>query len=275
MATAPDGQQARALARLYWPPAQRAAFDALVGIEAQVGAGIERALEHDVAHARLGWWREELARLSAAEPVHPLTRALRASAAAGSLAGVSGLLDTATWDLAAATFDTRRELDAYCARWSAALVEPLVQLGVPGSHPGPGAAFGQALRELELLNAAADDARRGRLRVPLDELAAAGVNPEELTRSRFGVALSELLRRYHEEARGRLARAAAAFAPAEQAALRGLFVWAAVTLAQSRRVAGALPLATGPAGHSAPLDGWRAWRVARAAQNGRLVLSPD
>jgi phytoene/squalene synthetase len=42
------------------------------------------------------------------------------------LAGLSGFVDVAVWDLAGATFETRRELTAYCERWAAAMIEPLV-----------------------------------------------------------------------------------------------------------------------------------------------------
>lgn len=277
MAAGADGTPARALARLYCAPAQRAAFDALLGIEAEIGAGIDRSLDHEVAHARLGWWREELARLTAAAPVHPLTRALSAGASAsdGALAGITGLIDTGTWDLASATFDSRRELDAYCARWSAAVIAPLTRLALPGSRADLTAALGQSLRELELLNAITADARRGRLRLPLDELLAAGVAPEELSRPEFGAALSALLQQRHREVRRQLAQAAGALAPAEQRALRALLVWAAMTALQSRRVSAALPRATEPGDHGTALDGWRAWRTARAAQRGRLTLRGD
>jgi phytoene synthase len=278
MSARAEGHAARALARLYCPPAQQAVLTALLGIEAQVGAGLERALEHDIAHTRLAWWREECARLSAAHPLHPLTKELQAhfgSRAPAVLAGLGGLVDTATWDLAAATFETRRELDAYCDRWSAALVAPLVAAALPGAAPGCALALGRALRELELLNSLTPDARHGRLRLPLDELAALGAHPEELAGISFGTSLTQLLQRRHRESRGALAAGIAALAPDEQTALRALLVWATIVALQSQRVSAALPRATCAGDHHAPLDGWRAWRAARRAQAGRLWLPAD
>jgi phytoene synthase len=248
---------------------------ALLDIEAQLRGGLERALEHDVAHARLAWWGEECARLSAGHPLHPLTGQLQrhfGSRAPGALAALSGLVDTAAWDLAAATFETRRELDAYCERWSAALVAPLAAAALPAAAPGVALAVGCGLRELELLNSLTTDARHGRIRLPLDELARCGAPPEELAGSSFGAALTELLQRRHREARGVLAARITALAPSEQTALRALLVWARIVLLQSQRVAAALPRATCAGDHPAPLDGWRAWRAARRAQAGRLVL---
>jgi phytoene synthase len=278
MSARAEGQAARALARLYCPPAQQAVLTALLGIEAQLGAGLERSLEHDIAHTRLAWWREECARLSAAHPLHPLTQELQAhfgSRAPAALAGLGGLVDTATWDLAAATFETRRELEAYCERWSAALVAPLVAAALPGAAPGLALPLGRALRELELLNSLTPDARHGRLRLPLDELAALGAHPEELAGVSFGTSLTELLQRRHREGRGALAAGIAALAADEQSALRALLVWATIVALQSQRVSAALPRATCTGDHHAPLDGWRAWRAARRAQAGRLWLPAE
>lgn len=278
MSTRAEGQQARVLARLYCPPAQRAALEALLGIESEVRAGLERALEHELAHARLAWWREECARLAAGHPLHPLTRELQArfgEAGRDALAGLSGFIDTATWDLAAAPFETRRELEAYCGRWSAAGIEPLVSLALPDTAAGFARPFGCALRELELLNRLSVDARHGRLRLPLHELAAAGVPPEEPAALTLGAALAELLRRRHRQARSALAQAIAGLAGAQQGPLRALLVWASMVALESRRIAAALPRATSPSDHHAPLDGARAWRAARRADAGRFSLGVD
>ena len=267
---------ARTLARLYCPAPQRSAFEALLGIEAEIRAPLSGGTAHEVAHARLAWWREECLRLAAGNALHPLARALGAQfsgPARTALAAVGGFVDLAIWDLAAATFETRRELDAYTGRWSAALVGPLAQLALPPEAQPRALALGSHLHELELLNALPVDARAGRLRLPLAELAHAQVAPEEAAREEWGAPLVALVRTRHAEARARLAHAVAALAPAEQAALPGLLVWAALTAAHSQRARAALPDARIPGDHLAPLDGWRAWRVARRAARGHLRLA--
>ena len=190
---------------------------ALLEIEAQLGAGLERGLEHEVAHARLAWWREECARLSAGHrtaSADPAAAAHFGERAHGALAALSGLVDTATWDLAAATFETRRELDAYCERWSAALVEPLAAAALPAAAPGLALRLGQALRELELLNGLTTDARHGRIRLPLEELASAARRPRNSPGPLRAAALRATARR-HREARGVLAARSTAL-PREQ-----------------------------------------------------------
>jgi 15-cis-phytoene synthase len=235
-------------------------------------ASVRPGLEHAVAHARLSWWREECARCAQGTARHPLTRALAESLAAvpASLQGLSGLIDTASWDLAHATFETRRELSAYCTRWSTAMIEPLVRLAAP--HDPTGASIGAPLRELELLSMLVPDARAGRVRLPLDELAAAQSTVETLTRSPLPRALAPLLHERHQTLRAQLSRALSAWPAARRAELRGLLVWVTLLCRRSRRCEQRLPSAA-LREEDRPLSaGWHAWRAARAAARGRNPL---
>jgi phytoene/squalene synthetase len=263
---------------LYSRDTQRAVLAALSGIEAEVAASLAAGVEHAVAHARLAWWREECERAAAGTGAHPLTQQLQALFSGerrSALAGLRGFVDAATWDLASATFETRRELAAYCERWSAALVEPFATFALHDSGRADVRSFGRALRELELLSALIPDARAGRVRIPLTELDAAGLAPGLLAQPSWPAALSELVRTAHQHARAALALSANALPGREQPALRALLVWAALALARSQRTVGALPQALPAGDDHAPLDGWRAWRAARRADAGRSVLPAD
>jgi phytoene synthase len=248
-------------------------LEALLGVEAEIRAALKRGLEHEVAHARLAWWREECARLSSGTPVHPLTRALGAhfeGTSREALAGLGGLVDLARWDLAQATFGSRRELSGYCERWSAALIVPCAHAALPAA-PAGALALGAALKELELLSALAPDAQAGRVRLPLDELEAAAIAPQELAAATAGPALARLLGETH--GRARRALVAATFTPEAQPAQRALLVWARMSVLSSRRAARALPRLAPPGDHQQPLDGLIAWRIARRAARGRLSVT--
>ena len=263
----------RALARLYCPPAHAPLLAALLGVEAEIGVTLKSGLEHDVAHARLAWWREECARLVAGAPTHPLTRALGAQfpeAARGTLAGLGGLVDLAGWDLAAATFASQQELSGYCERWSEALIVPFTRAALPGASAGA-RAFGAALRELELLLALAPDARAGRVRLPLAGLEAAAIAPQELAGTAAGAPLARRITEAHTRARRALA--AATFTQQEQPALRALLVWARMSMLFSQRAQAALPRLAPPGDHQRALDGLSAWRIARRAARGRLSVT--
>src|ERR1700720_1618154 len=137
MPATPELHSARYFALLYASAANRPALEALFGIEHEVFDSLRAGLDHNVAHSRLQWWREECERAANGRPVHPLTKALvsaLSAAPAGSLSaapaglgtqpqavqpqavglpglvGLCGIVDVAIWDLAGATFETRREL---------------------------------------------------------------------------------------------------------------------------------------------------------------------
>jgi len=251
---------------------------ALCALEREIGASLRPGLDHQLAHTRLAWWREECARCARGEPQHPLTReltALCAPAGDAPLAGLVGLVDTATWDLAAATFATRRELLGYCERWSAAMIDPLARLATQAApHRAAAAVWAQAsalgvkLRELELLLALAPDARMGRVRLPLEELDTAQVSCERLAELPWPPSLAHLVRERHGQLRSALESSVTALSPGARAPLRGLIVWAAIASGHSARAERQLPDASSQRDPQRFSDSWRAWRAARRVAAG-------
>jgi 15-cis-phytoene synthase len=264
---------ARYLAWLYSTDAQKPVLAALLEIEGEIASGLRPGIEHHVAHARLQWWSEEATRYAEGVPVHPLARELvkarasasgRAGNAAPPPAGIAGLVDTAVWDLASATFETRKELTAYCERWAAAMFETAAGAVSRG--------LGAAVREVELLTDLAREAHIGRIRIPLDELDRAGVDANSLAKLPWPAPLTALLRERHQTLRATIANGVVALAPDEQMALRGLLVWVALTWRLSVRAERALPNGILPRRYDALADGWQAWRAARRAAAGKLRL---
>ncbi len=274
MSEKPEAHTPRFLAWLYSTRLQQPVLASLCGIEREIGASLRPGVDHHVAHTRLAWWREELARCAAGNPVHPLTRELRmhveqlapGSRGNSALAGISGLVDTATWDLAGATFERRQELTAYCQRWAAAVVAPISAADADLTDAGA------VLCELELLGHLDRDARAGRLRVPLDELERAKVAHEALATPPWPPELAAILRGRHQALRQQLAAAVARLSPEIQQSARGLLVWSALAWQASLRAERALPRAPAASIASAAAANWRAWRAARAAAAGRLRL---
>ena len=270
---APAGRElsARWFAALYATGPLRPLLESLTGIESEIHEVLRPGLEHSVAHVRMQWWQEECERAATGSGVHPLTRALLAALPAGAAPGVDlkGLLDTATWDLASATFAARKELTGYCERWASAMMVPAVRAAAPASLSADAATtlgrkLGAALRELELLNDLRPAALAGRLRLPLDELQAAGIDPDALAAAPCPPALVTLLRERHGQAQTQLRTLLDGIAdPAQRAALRGLIVWARLTLRHSQQIVAALPAPWRPTRASRLGDVWQAWRYAR------------
>jgi phytoene/squalene synthetase len=264
----------RYFAWLYAGARMQGILKPLFGIESEVSAALQPGLEHSVAHVRMGWWAEEAARLHGGHALHPLSRALLAQRPAGAVpADISGLIDVATWDLAAATFETRTELAGYCERWARAVPQLAATWSATDLPAAMAQQFGHgigvALCELDMLVGLEHSARQGRLRIPLEELSALGVLPTALAQPPWPPALCDRLRTRHRDLRRALASSCAVLhAPGHRAALRGLLVWAAVMQQHSRRAEGALPCSWQRSRWNGIGDSLGAWRAARRALNG-------
>ncbi len=260
MPEAPDPLSARYFALLYSPPSKRIVLEHLLGIEREVSDSLRPGLDHHVAHSRLQWWADECQRTVEGRPVHPLTRGLLEATGGSSPEGLPGIVDVTVWDLAGATFETRRELTAYCQRWAAAMVHPL---GAP-------LALGAALREIELLSDLAREAHRGRIRLPLEELERISTDPGGLARPPWPGAVAELLRSRHNSLRAELAHATSTVDRERQPELRGILVWAALAARSLDRNERTLPDRREPGRFDAMADTWLAWRTARQATLGQF-----
>ena len=88
---------------LYTPRPRRAALRTLLALADEIGAGLGRQLDHDVAHVRLQWWREELQRFAEGVPAHPWLIAWqhgRGQHGYGPAPDLTPLADAAAIDLA-------------------------------------------------------------------------------------------------------------------------------------------------------------------------------
>jgi phytoene synthase len=269
---------------LYAPAPARDALAALLTIERELDDSAKPSLDHGVAHARLEWWSEEVARLVAGSPRHPATRALaRAADAAGIAAAarpaLAPLVESARWRLAQVAFENRGELQLSLASWSRSLFAAACQLAVPAESRSAQLqasidAFaneaGAAIREIESLLQAARLARLGQLPLPLDELAAAGCGHELLATAPWPQPLASLLRSRYVTCSSTLSAAAAALPAAQRGALRTGLIWAAAAADQARAAVAALPNEYA-APRFAPLRAtWHAWRAARACMRAEL-----
>ncbi len=59
---------------LFLPPARRRAITALYAFCREVDDVVDEGMEPQLAAAKLGWWRDEVANLAAGKPQHPVTR---------------------------------------------------------------------------------------------------------------------------------------------------------------------------------------------------------
>lgn len=269
---APPGSM-RYFALLYTPAPKRDAITALYVIDAEIRESAQSA-NHDVAHTRLQWWRQEIDRLVNASPQHPATRILNAQPDIDRkmFARLHELLVAADMDLTRMTYLNARELRAYSSR-SGGVVQELIAmlLASPAtlSEPARAAAnrIGVGVRQTEMLRDVRQDAFDGRLYLPLDELEKSAVTLEDLRAREVGDKVRTALARFRESIVADLEAHANSFEHDTRAYLRPLFVMAALHRRLLDRIArSSYEVATQRIELGPVEKPWVAWRAARKAR---------
>lgn len=188
----------RYFAVLYAPEAARPVLQALYAFEAELHDTV-RTTSHDVAHTRLQYWRGEVDRLVGGRPEHPVTRALlplRESGADVSL--LHEVLVAADFDVARVTLNDDAELSALAFRASGSLqtLAATASRGSPqlsASEKDFARRLGAAVVQVEWLRDLRGDITAGRLRLPLDALEQASIEPAALLADPMPPGLETLL----------------------------------------------------------------------------------
>lgn len=188
----------RYFAVLYAPAAARPLLGALYAFEAEI-RDTARASTHDVAHTRLQYWRGEIDRLVAGKPGHPVTQALQPLQEHGAdLSLLHEALVAADIDLAHVAINDADELAALAFR-AAGAVQTLAAMAsrnssqLADSEREFARRLGAAVAEVEWLRDLRGDVVAGRLRLPLDALSTAGVEPANLLQEPMPASLAQLL----------------------------------------------------------------------------------
>jgi phytoene synthase len=197
-------------ASLLLPPSVRAPAAALYAFCRLADDAID--LQDDKVSA-LAALRERLARAYAGRPAAiPADRALAEVVAAFAIprALPEALLEGLAWDSAFRTYPGLADLHAYAAR-VAGTVGVMMALVMGTREPAAlarAADLGVAMQLTNIARDVGEDLRAGRLYLPLDWLRAAGIDPEELMRTReFSPALGRVVARLLAEADRLYARA--------------------------------------------------------------------
>jgi phytoene synthase len=261
----------RYFAVLYTPPAKRQIATAIFVIDAEIRESAQSA-NHDVAHTRLQWWRQEIDRLINANAQHPATRVLSlATKDHRAFAKLHELIVAADMDLARMTYANDAELRAYCARSGGAVAEMFVtMLAAPGEVDDTTRAIanriGALVRATEIVRDARQDAYDARMYVPLDLAERQGLTHEQLRSKEIPPAGRTALAAMSQQIRDDMATSLASIPTQMQAYFRPLYVLGQLHSVLLKRIAdrnfevGAERIELGPIRKS-----WTAWRAARRA----------
>ncbi len=179
---------------LFLPPNRRRAIMAFYAFCREVDDVVDECSDPQLAATKLAWWREELDRLYAGQPQHPVTQALKTVLMEFNLPQeqLLEIIDGMEMDLQQTRYPDFKALSLYCYR--VASVVGLLAAEIFGYTDRQTQKYahdlGMAFQLTNIIRDVGEDARRGRVYLPIDEL------------KRFDVPLSDILdSRYTENFR--------------------------------------------------------------------------
>ena len=173
---------------IFLPKMQRDAMTALYAFCREVDDVVDECTDFSVAQTKLNWWKSEIANLYNATPQHPVTKALQPFIHPFNLAKEHFLeiIDGMEMDLKFNRYQDFKQLQLYCYR--VASVVGLLSAQIFGYKNRKTLKYahdlGMAFQLTNIIRDVGEDARRGRIYLPLDELKKAKVSEDDILQSR-------------------------------------------------------------------------------------------
>jgi phytoene synthase len=217
---------------LFLPPERRRAITALYAFCREVDDVVDEVPDPAVARTKLAWWRQETAQIFAGAPQHPVAQALVPVVRRFALPQehLQTVIDGMAMDLEQARYLDFAALELYCHR--VAGVVGLMSAEIFG-YRDPGTRdyardLGVAFQLTNICRDVGEDARRGRIYLPQDDLARFGVAPSALLRAEASEEFRALMAFEVERAQQWYARAMAELPAVDRGAQRTGLIMAAI-----------------------------------------------
>lgn len=176
---------------LFLPPEQRKAITALYAFCREVDDIVDETSEPSVARMKLAWWRTQVEQIFNGTPDHPVAVALSRHVQTFGLRAdpMFAVIEGMEMDLDQFRYENWEALRKYC--WHAAGVVGELTAAIFG-HTDPrtlvyAETLGLAFQMTNIIRDVGDDARRGRIYLPADEM------------ERFGVTVDDILDGQHSD----------------------------------------------------------------------------
>ena len=174
---------------LFLPAQERAAITAFYAFCREVDDVVDEVSEAELAATKLGWWAHEVQLAFAGSPSHPVMQALMPHAARFGIEArhLLAIIEGCHMDLHQHRYANREQLQHYCHLVAGIVGE--VSARIFGQTQPQTTEYahrlGRALQLTNIIRDVGEDAMRGRIYLPADEL------------QRFGVSETSLLQRQH------------------------------------------------------------------------------
>ncbi len=189
---------------LFLPPERRRAITALYAFCREVDDTVDEATDPSVARIKLAWWRTEVSTMYKGTPTHPVTQALQPHIAPYQLEEqhLQAIIDGMEMDLDQSRYLDYPGLQKYC--WRVAGVVGILSASIFGYTRPETLAYaeklGLAFQLTNIIRDVGDDARKGRIYLPVNELQQFGVTAADILNFRHSEKFEALMRFQNERA---------------------------------------------------------------------------
>lgn len=217
------------------PLARQPFLTALFALRRELEETVKDTSDPTVGRTKLAWWQKETAALAAGQPSHPVSHALIRHCVdiEAEAPPLRTLVAGFEMDLDQARYLDFPNLARYIERVGGAFAVAVARATARDARGAQAwaPALGNALMLAQFVQELGNDARHGRIYLPIDELQRYGVTAAEIVNRKYSPAFSELMRFQTTRAREALQAALAAIPAAERPTQRTLRAQSAMALA--------------------------------------------
>ena len=189
---------------LFLPPERRRAITALYAFCREVDDTVDEATDQSVARIKLAWWRNEVAQMYSGTPTHPVMLALKPHIQPYDLKQehLQAIIDGMEMDLDQSRYLDYPNLKKYC--WHVAGVVGILSASIFGiTNPQTlkyAETLGLAFQLTNIIRDVGEDARKGRIYLPVNELQQFNVTAADLLNARHSDKFEALMKFQAERA---------------------------------------------------------------------------
>ncbi|NRO97287.1 presqualene diphosphate synthase HpnD [Paraburkholderia sp. NMBU_R16] len=217
------------------PLAKQPLLTALFALRRELEQAARETSDPAIGRTKLAWWQQELASLAAGRPTHPVSVALAEHRAdiGGEAATLQALVDGFEMDLNQARYLDYPNLRSYIEQVGGAFALAVARVTARDTAAATQWAppLGNALMLAQLVQELGNDARHGRIYIPIDELQRFQVSAAELINRKYTPAFNELMRFQTRRAREAIVASLAGIPQSERKTQRTLRAQSAMALA--------------------------------------------
>jgi phytoene synthase len=202
---------------LFLPRPRREAITAFYAFCREVDDVVDEVSDPGVAHRKLAWWQGEVAQAFKGQPTHPVTQALMRHAGAYQIEPrhLLGVIEGCQMDLEQSRYLDYLGLQRYCHLVAGVVGEVAARIFGQTQEATTQYAhtLGQALQLTNIIRDVGEDAMRGRIYLPVNELQQFDVKAHEVLKREYSERFVALMR-FQAERAHRLYDQALALLPA-------------------------------------------------------------